>query len=134
MSFKVLKKCILLYHLNMINNKFKVIFLSIITFGLIWIKWRKKIEHKKNTIYQVDDLPFKISTLNSYLGVENYRVIDSKPSRLNIEIKDIAKVDLEKIKKLKGVSGLFVKSSTISIILGVYTNSVYQALNNNKRG
>ncbi|WAM03577.1 hypothetical protein ONA22_00630 [Mycoplasmopsis cynos] len=57
-----------------------------------------------------------------------------KPSRLNIEIKDIAKVDLEKIKKLKGVSGLFVKSSTISIILGVYTNSVYQALNNNKRG
>ncbi|WAM05750.1 PTS sugar transporter subunit IIABC [Mycoplasmopsis cynos] len=118
----------------MINNKFKVIFLSIITFGLIWIKWRKKIEHKKNTIYQVDDLPFKISTLNSYLGVENYRVIDSKPSRLNIEIKDIAKVDLEKIKKLKGVSGIFVKSSTISIILGVYTNSVYQALNNNKRG
>ncbi|MCU9936080.1 PTS sugar transporter subunit IIABC [Mycoplasmopsis cynos] len=98
-------------------------------------KMKKKIEHKKNTIYQVDDLPFKISTLNSYLGVENYRVIDSKSSsRLNIEIKDIAKVDLEKIKKLKGVSGLFVKSSTISIILGVYTNSVYQALNNNKRG
>ncbi|WAM04308.1 hypothetical protein [Mycoplasmopsis cynos] len=41
-------------------------------------KMKKKIEHKKNTIYQVDDLPFKISTLNSYLGVENYRVIDSK--------------------------------------------------------
>ncbi|SYV97315.1 PTS system glucose-specific transporter subunit IIB [Mycoplasmopsis edwardii] len=56
------------------------------------------------------------------------------PSRVVLKIKDIDKVQLEKIQGLKGVSGLFVKSSVISIILGVYSTSVYNALLNKNKG
>ncbi|WP_036459143.1 PTS sugar transporter subunit IIABC [Mycoplasma leonicaptivi] len=111
--------------------RIKMIFLTIITFGLIWIKWSKKIEHKKNTIYQVENIPFNIEAFFSLLGTkENIKKIDSKHSRIDIYFSDISKINKEQIQKLKGVSGIFVKSDTISVVLGVYTQSVFNALNN----
>ncbi|AKF40913.1 PTS sugar transporter subunit IIABC [Mycoplasmopsis canis] len=112
----------------MINNKFKVVFLSIITFGLIWLKWRKKIDHEKNKIYQIDSLPFKINDLVENLGKDNFIIKKLRPSSVEFEIKEISIVKLEEIKKMKGVSGIFVKSSMISIIFGVYSRAVYNLL------
>ncbi|ATO30918.1 PTS sugar transporter subunit IIABC [Mycoplasmopsis bovirhinis] len=111
----------------MINHKWKMILLIIVSFGLILIKW-KKVKHQKNTFYQVENLPFDINKLIKYLGNNNFVAKECKLSRIELEIKDLNLVNLEKIKALKGVSGLFVKSNLISIILGVYSKATFTAL------
>ncbi|WLP85154.1 PTS sugar transporter subunit IIABC [Mycoplasma seminis] len=110
------------------KNKFLIVFLTIITFGLIWIKWNKQSKKEKNTIYQNDKLPFKISDFLTATGENNITALSTRLNRINVEVKDIKKVNLENIKKMKGISGIFAKSQSFSIVLGEYTQVVYQEL------
>ncbi|VEU73145.1 PTS system glucose-specific transporter subunit IIB (plasmid) [Mycoplasmopsis gallopavonis] len=108
-----------------------MIFLTIITFGLIWIFWNKQTQHQKNTFYQVSKIPFKIENLKEFLGsVTNILSVETKPSRVIIQVKDITKVNLIAIRDLKAVSGIFAKSDSLSIILGEFSQAVAKELNN----
>ncbi|AKA49889.1 hypothetical protein VO56_01250 [Mycoplasmopsis gallinacea] len=103
------------------KNKFKMIFYTIITFGLIWIKWKKQLKHTKNTIYQSNNLPFDINLLKVALGEGNIEKVETKPSRITVFLKNAKIADLDKIRKLKGVTGIFAKSDSVSIILGEFS-------------
>ncbi|WP_426461508.1 PTS glucose transporter subunit IIB [Mycoplasma hafezii] len=114
------------------KNKFKIVVFTILTFGLIWIKWNKQTKHQSNTIYQVDKIPFDIKLLINYLGKDNYGEVEIKPSRIVIPVKNIKEVQLEKIKELKAVTGVVAKSNSLSIILGEFSSAVAKGLNYDK--
>ncbi|UUD35790.1 PTS sugar transporter subunit IIABC [Mycoplasmopsis citelli] len=115
------------------KSKFKLIFYSLITFGLIWIKWKKQIKHQKNTIYQVDKLPFNEEVfLGCFDNLEQITNIELKPSRVNVFFNSSPQVNVEKLKKLKGISGILVSSNKISIILGEFSQATYLLLKNKK--
>ncbi|TDV23050.1 PTS system IIB component (Glc family) [Mycoplasmopsis mustelae] len=102
-----------------------MIILTILTFGLIWLKWKKiSNQHQKDTLFQIHNIPFKIETLINALPKDNIESFESKHYRINIFIRDARKVNVEVIKKLKGVSGIFLKSNSISITFGEYTSAV----------
>ncbi|MGZ9755482.1 PTS glucose transporter subunit IIB [Mycoplasma sp. 246B] len=106
-----------------------IIFYTIITFGFIWLKWKNKSKnHQKNTIYQENNLPFKIQTLINALKQENIIKITNTHYRVNITLKDTKIIDIQSIKALKGVRGLFLKSNSISITFEQYTAAVADAL------
>ncbi|MEA4190841.1 PTS transporter subunit EIIB [Mycoplasma sp. 2248] len=106
----------------------KIIFLTIITLGFIWIKWKKE-KKAKNTIYQSNKLPFKVEQLVSALGTkENIDNLEVKISRLVVTVKSNNKVDTEALKELKGVSGILLSSSKVSITLGEYANETLRQL------
>ncbi|WP_036464944.1 PTS transporter subunit EIIB [Mycoplasmopsis sturni] len=111
------------------KEKIKIVILTIFTFGLIWLKWNKQKKHQKNTIYQVDKLPFKKAALIEALGgKENINDVQLTPSRVNVICKDTKIVNLEQIKNLKGITGIFVSSSKVSLILGEFAKKTYDAL------
>ncbi|VEU70368.1 hypothetical protein [Mycoplasmopsis glycophila] len=111
--------------------KAKIVCLTVLTFGLIWIKWRKQKKHTKNTIYQVDKIPFDIKQLKNFLGEkDNILEIETKPSRINIFVQDVKKIKAEQIKNLKGITGVFLKSNSISLILGEFSQAVAKELKN----
>ncbi|BBU47531.1 PTS sugar transporter subunit IIABC [Mycoplasmopsis felis] len=112
------------------KKQFKLFFYSILTFGLIWIKWRKKSnQHQKNTIYQIETMPFKIETLLSIIELQKIQKVELKPSRINIYISEVHNINTSKLAELKGVSGVFVRSNSISLTLGEYSTIVAKALN-----
>ncbi|WP_255483474.1 PTS sugar transporter subunit IIABC [Mycoplasma sp. Pen4] len=110
------------------RNRFTIVFLTIITFGLIWIKWNKQTQKQKNTIYQIDKLPFNISELISIFEKDNIEKTEVKLNRLTVFVKEIKKVKLDSLKTLNGVKGVFAKSNSVSIIFGEYTEAINNAL------
>ncbi|QNM93883.1 PTS sugar transporter subunit IIABC [Mycoplasma sp. Pen4] len=116
------------YNLHMKRNRFTIVFLTIITFGLIWIKWNKQTQKQKNTIYQIDKLPFNISELISIFEKDNIEKTEVKLNRLTVFVKEIKKVKLDSLKTLNGVKGVFAKSNSVSIIFGEYTEAINNAL------
>ncbi|MHA3786276.1 PTS glucose transporter subunit IIB [Mycoplasma sp. HF14] len=110
------------------KDKFLIVFLTIITLGLIWIKWSKQIKKEKNTIYQNDKLPFKFSDFLICLGDDNIAKVETRLNRINIGVKDIKLVKLQDLNKLKGISGIVARSNGVSLVLGEYTQVVYKEL------
>lgn len=112
------------------SDKILIIVLTIITLGLIWIKWKKDIKHTKNTIYQVNKIPFDIAKLKKYLGENNIIEVKNTATRIIISFSNIELIKVEEIKKLRGVSGVFLSSKNISLILGEYALAVYNQIIN----
>ncbi|MFV8499789.1 PTS glucose transporter subunit IIB [Mycoplasma sp. VS424B] len=110
------------------KDKFLIVFLTIITFGLIWIKWNKQTKKEKNTIYQNDKLPFKFNEFLALLGDNNIQEVQTRLNRINISVKDIKLVKLQELNKLKGISGIVARSNGVSLVLGEYTTVVYNEL------
>ncbi|EFF41835.1 hypothetical protein [Mycoplasmopsis alligatoris] len=110
------------------SDKILMTFLTIITFGLIWIKWNKDKKHTKNTIYQLNKLPCDVEKLVENINLDNIVSIKKTSTRIIIQIKDSTLVNQQAIKDTKGVSGLFISSQSISIIFGEYTSAVYEEL------
>ncbi|UUM19503.1 MULTISPECIES: PTS sugar transporter subunit IIABC [unclassified Mycoplasma] len=96
---------------------------------MIWIKWKKQIKHEKNTIYQADKLPFnKDAFLACFNDLNHIVSLELKPSRVNIIFNQNPQVNLEKLKSLKGISGILVNSNKLSIILGEFSQATYNLL------
>ncbi|QGZ97513.1 PTS sugar transporter subunit IIABC [Mycoplasma sp. NEAQ87857] len=112
------------------KNNLKIVILTLLTFGLIWIKWNKKKHQPENTIYQNDKLPFKISLLLDALKPDNILEIDQKPSRVKIMVNQADIIDLDAIKKLKGIRGVFLKSDSITLVFGEYSQVIAKELSN----
>ncbi|SJZ53354.1 hypothetical protein [Mycoplasmopsis verecunda] len=111
------------------RDKFLIVFLTIITFGLIWIKWNKQANNQqKNIIYQNDKLPFKLNDFLDALGENNIKNVETRLNRINISLADVKKANLEQLGKLKGISGIVAKSTSVSVVLGEYTKVVYNEL------
>ncbi|MBN4083361.1 PTS sugar transporter subunit IIABC [Mycoplasma sp. CSL10137] len=111
----------------MIKNKIKLIFYTVISFGLIWIKWKKQAKKPANTFFQLDYLPFKLDdVIKSLGGKKNIIDLDLKPSRVNLHIKNSKIVNTEELKNTKGITGVFLKSNSISLILGEFSKIFYE--------
>ncbi|ADE19832.1 PTS glucose transporter subunit IIB [Mycoplasma crocodyli] len=110
------------------SDKLIMTFLTIATFGLIWIKWNKDKKHSKNTIYQVNKIPCDANKIIEYVGNGNITGLSKTSTRLIIGIKDPNEIKQEELKNLKGVSGLFISSKTISLIFGEYTSAILEEL------
>ncbi|MXR10843.1 PTS glucose transporter subunit IIB [Mycoplasma hyopneumoniae] len=112
-------------------SKIIYFFLQIFTFGL-FAKYLKKKHNKKNSDFTYEqNFDFKIEVLINLLGGRpNIEKSDFNISRLRIKLRSTENLDFEKIKKLKGISGIFVSSDTITLIVGNKSKAISEAINN----
>lgn len=109
------------------STKIKLFY--IFTFGIGYLLAKKKAEKVANTINDqiltTKSVDFEISNLAYALGkCENIVEINSTISNLKVRVKDIKKVNVEKIKKL-GAVGTLINIDVITILFG--DNSEYVA-------
>ncbi|QCZ36596.1 hypothetical protein [Mycoplasma nasistruthionis] len=112
----------------MIKKRFKIWFLTIITFGLIRLKWKNIQNKQKNLVFQNDKLPFEFQDfLNCFSNTEIIKA-DRTLTKITIFVKQAKQIDLQTLKSLKGISGLFVKSDSVSLITSEYTQVIYEQI------
>ncbi|APJ38731.1 hypothetical protein BLA55_03665 [Mycoplasmopsis pullorum] len=113
----------------LLKDKIKMIFLTIITFGLIWIKWTKmKNSNLENSFYVANKLPFKMEQFYAIIPKESILSISNTHIRTNITVADASKVAIEELQKLKNVTGVVVMSNKISLVLNEYAPVLAQEL------
>ncbi|WP_406616034.1 PTS sugar transporter subunit IIA [Mycoplasmopsis hyopharyngis] len=113
------------------KDKFLLVFLTIITFGFIWIYWSKLKNKTENNIKKSSKLPFKLDELVKKLGGrENIVGANCSISKVKIEIKDNEVLEVEKIKNMKGISGIVVGNFSISLITGNISEELTKQINN----
>lgn len=94
-------------------------FLIIITFGLILLYWRTKKNKVKDELTRKNKVTIDMKSLILFLGgSENIETVSSTYTKVKINFKDWNKVQTEKIRKINGISGIFVTSNYIQIIVG----------------
>ncbi|MGL4616743.1 MAG: hypothetical protein ACRCUM_00740 [Mycoplasmoidaceae bacterium] len=108
------------------NGKIKLYLLYIFTFGLAYFYLKKQakklqgIENDKLTLSE--EIPIDINKLIEYLGKEENIVSTSNTiSSIKIFVKDISKIEIDKIKKL-GVKGLIKGKDYISFLFGDFSH------------
>ncbi|AJR12360.1 PTS glucose transporter subunit IIB [Mesomycoplasma dispar] len=105
--------------------------LQIFSFGFFAKHINKKHNKTKSDLTFEKKFDFKIEELINLLGgKKNIKSSDFSISRLKIQLKSTENLDFEKIKKLKGVSGIVVNSETISLIVGNKSKAISEAINN----
>lgn len=113
------------------KDKLILAFLSIITLGiypLVVFKGNKtkeisnELSRKENKIINIEELKIKLG------GIENIIGAEFTHTKVNIQIKDKKLVQVEAIKVMKGVEGMFVTSKNVSIIVGNIAKSIAQQL------
>jgi phosphotransferase system IIB component len=111
------------------QEKFLYWFLIVITFGLILLYWKtKKVEVKKelSTKTKVDiDLKKLIKFLG---GPENIHHVSSTHTKVKIDFLDRKNINIEKIKEINGVSGVFASSTYIQLIVGNQALAIQKTL------
>ncbi|UWD34117.1 hypothetical protein [Mesomycoplasma molare] len=102
------------------KDKIMIFFLTIITFGTIWIYWNsKKKNNKKNELSRSEKISFDINDLILFLGdINNIQNVENTHKKVKIYIKDSNLVKTEEIQKLKGISSTLVSSEYVNIIVG----------------
>ena len=94
-------------------------FLIIITLGLILPYWKTKKVEIKEELSQNKKIDLNINKLIILLGnSENIQNVSSTHTKVKINIKDRDKINIEKIKQINGISGVFASSTYIQIIVG----------------
>lgn len=101
------------------KDKCLIVFITIITFGLIWIKWSKPTK-PKNYLTVNPKITVNLEQLFQHLGSKNNIISSScTHTKIKIQIKDIKLVqDPAAIQQLKGISGVVVGQDYIHIIVG----------------
>ena len=94
------------------KNKFLYILLSILTLGLlpIFVNKSAKSEKVKVTV--------NATKLKTLLGKDNVSGVEYTPTKVKIFIKDKGLINVEEIQNLKGITGVFASSKSITIIVG----------------
>lgn len=115
------------------KDKFLMVFLTTITFGFIWIYWSKLKRNKENVLIKNDKLPFKIEELVKLLGGnENIENVENSISKIKIFLKDTKQIEVEKIKNLKGISGMVFSNFSISLVVGNVAEELCKQLTKSK--
>ena len=97
------------------------ILLQIVTLGLIWIYWKKRLRqyHNPNTLSVKETISFAITDLCDAMGtIENINDVVATHTKVKLIYYDRTKIDQVAIKDLNGVSGLFLNDQGLTIIVG----------------
>ncbi|WP_027120452.1 PTS transporter subunit EIIB [Mycoplasmopsis lipofaciens] len=117
------------------KDKFLITLLTICTFGLCWLHWNRK--NKKLALQKTQKekikLPssVKIDELIHLLGTkDNIKEISHTISNLKISFKNKSKIDINKISKLKYVTGIMSNSDKITLVVGDIAEKISTEINN----
>lgn len=113
------------------KEKFLFIFLQIITFGLIWIYWKKQYQKQSDeqSLSQKNNSIIDANNLMTLLGTkENIENVVSTHTKIKIFYKNRDKILIDEIKNTKGISGVFINDNFIVIIVGKTAESLKQQL------
>lgn len=115
------------------KEKFLFIFLQIITFGLIWIYWKKEynkqsdenqLSKKENNLIDVEHLMFLLGQK------DNIKKVSATQTKIKIFYKERAKISVEEIRKINGISGVFINDTFIVLLVGKIAESLKNQLIN----
>ncbi|KUH47289.1 hypothetical protein [Mycoplasmopsis meleagridis] len=113
------------------KDKLLVSFLTIITFGLCWVYWKKKNQKQQNLYKGKIELDKKINLeeLVLFLGKkDNITNIESSASKVTIFFQNKALIDINSIKKIKYITGMMINNNKITLIVGEYALSIANEL------
>ena len=113
------------------KEKFLFIFLQIITLGLIWIYWKKQAKkyNDENTLSQELKVGINVIKLvRSLGGPNNIKNVTNTHTKIKIEYNIRERVDLEAIKNISGISGVFINDNGITIIVGNCATAVAKSI------
>ncbi|NQZ28893.1 MAG: hypothetical protein HRT98_00705 [Mycoplasmatales bacterium] len=99
------------------SDKIKIILLTIITLGLIWI-WINKKQTSNKELTVDTKIKVNIDSIIEYIGAENIMEIINTHQRIKIIFKDRKDVNKEELEKLKGVSGTMFTTTSVSLVVG----------------
>ena len=102
------------------KDKLKLIFLSIITFGIYpAMVFRKKDTEVSATLSESSTIKLDINKLISNLGgKDNVKEATATHTKVNFKITSRDNVDIESLQNMKGISGVFATSTSVTIIVG----------------
>ena len=113
------------------KEKFYFISLQIITFGLIWIYWKQKQKSYQDPeqLSVANKMNLALMTLVVHLGqIDNIKDVSATHHKVKIYYNDYEKLDLNAIKNLPGISGVFINDKAIDLIVGNQAALVATAL------
>ncbi|MGL5205783.1 MAG: PTS glucose transporter subunit IIB [Metamycoplasmataceae bacterium] len=112
------------------KEKFIYWFLTIITFGLIHLHWKTKKVAVKDELSRKDRITINMNKLINFLGgPENISSVESTHTKVKIFLKNREIVEIENIRSINGISGVFVTSNYLQIIVGNEALLIEQNLN-----
>lgn len=112
------------------KDKILLLLLTIITLGIYpFLIFRKRQRPTTTKLSTSSKITLSISQLKSALGGDdNIAGNEYSHTKIKIFFKDRTLIDLAKIQKLKGVSGVVVSSKNITIIVGNQAKELAQNL------
>lgn len=116
------------------KEKFLFIFLQIITLFLIWIYWNHKTKQYKDehTLSQEIKVGINIIKLIRAMGEpNNIKQVTNTHTKVKIEYNIRERVDLETIKNMSGISGVFMNDVAVVILVGNSAASVCEKIKAN---
>lgn len=116
------------------KEKILFIFLQIITLGLIWIYWNNKSKKYKNENYLSQELKSGINAIELIKligGPNNISEVVNTHTKVKIKYNIRERVQLDEIKKISGISGVFINDVAITIIVGNSAANLCNIINAN---
>lgn len=105
-------------------------FIQFFTFGKFSKMMTKKYNKPNNHIQYTDDIKFDINKLvNLLLGSKNIKKTEFTFSRVTIFLNTLENINIDELKKINGVSGVFVGANYVSLIVGSTSKFISDSLN-----
>ena len=110
---------------------FIFIFLSVITLGIYpFIIFNFKSEETTNELSYSKKLSVNYKKLLEILNKDIISGVEYTHSKVKIFIKETKKIDPEEIKNMKGISGVFITSDSVTLIVGNQAKELANVLGN----
>ena len=113
-------------------NQYWWILVVILFIGFVLFFTFKQSKPKKRVIQPIEDEKI-IAFISCYGGLDNIESAELDGKRLKIKIKDIDKVDIEKLKTL-GATGIFITGQTVKMVLPYDMEKLVNKINENING
>ena len=114
----------------MLRVKIIYVLLSIVTFGVYPYVLKKRLQNKPiNSLSQAKKININLDELIKSLGGKNN--IDGAEythTKIKVFISNVEIVDKEEVNKIKGISGVFISSNRITLIVGNQAKLLTQEL------
>lgn len=113
------------------SHKLLFIFLSIITFGIfpLVIYLLAKNQKTNQQLSTSDKVNVNLDKLKKNLGgLENIIGVEFTYTKVKILIKKRPLIKIQELKKLKGISGVFVNSGSVTLIVGNSAKKIADSL------
>ena len=114
------------------KNILILILLTVVTLGLFWvfhfIKLKKTKKVNSNLSFS-SRIPFSIKKLVGALTLENIIKSEYTQMKVKIFVKSTKEINVEDLKKIKSISGSFMTSDSITIIVGNSAKTISNQIN-----